>query len=53
MPGLGEGLSLIKTTRDLRIAALVFAAGLGIVLLLAGVAFAADQARNGGKSPAT
>jgi len=49
MPGLGEGLSFIKSPRDLRVAAPVFGAGLGIVLLLSGVAFAADQARNDGK----
>jgi vancomycin resistance protein YoaR len=44
--GLGEGLSSIKSRWDLRVAALVVGAGLGIVLLT-GVIFAVDQARNG------
>ena len=49
MNGLGEVLSSIKSRRDLRVAALVFVAALGIILFLTGVAFAADQARTGGK----
>ena len=49
MPGLGEGFSSIRTRLDLRVATLIIGAGLGIILLLTGVAFAADQARNGGK----
>ena len=48
MPGLGEGLSSIKSRRGLRVASLVFGAVLALVVLLV-VAFAVDQARNGGK----
>ena len=47
MPGLGEGFSSIKSRRALWVAPLVLGAGLGIVLLLTGLAFAADQTRNG------